>query len=96
MLRPKNVVKARKKLNTGDKLGYYEQLKKSEALSPIAQKEYDKLKKATITKQKTGGATKAIMKTGGMVNSNAKIVAIKKPKGRVGGTNKPVPRPAKG
>jgi hypothetical protein len=37
-------------------------------------------------KQKLGGVTK--MKTGGMVNSNAKIVAIKRATGKVGGISK--------
>jgi hypothetical protein len=45
MLRPKNVDIARAKLKTNGKLAYYEQLKKSEPLSPLAKKEYDKLKK---------------------------------------------------
>ena len=64
---------------------------------------------------KKGGATKTTYKTGGMVNSNAKLQAAKSagskgvkhgvnpkftaqssPKGRVGGTNKSIPRPSKG
>ena len=38
--------------------------------------------------KRKGGATKTKMRTGGMVNANAKIAAAKKATGRVGGTSK--------
>jgi hypothetical protein len=47
------------------------------------------------TVRKTGGVAKKTYKTGGMVNSNAKVTASKVTKGRVGSTNKSVPRPKK-